>query len=101
MNSLILASILMSTVAMGDEGRTQTAPVYTIVIDLKHIDAADIAVLFGGRFLVGRTSLRYQSYSRSYGGYARSYGRYGSGNYAVGFHGRYRRDRPAPYRRCR
>ncbi len=46
---------------------TQAAPVYVIVIDLRHIDAADIALLFGGRFLVGGTSLRYRGYSRGCG----------------------------------
>ncbi|KKM65715.1 hypothetical protein LCGC14_1488450, partial [marine sediment metagenome] len=45
----------------------RAAPVYTMVIDLRHLDAADVALLFGGRFLVGRTSMRY-GYSRGYGG---------------------------------
>lgn len=41
-------------------------PVRTIVIDIKHIDAADIALLFGGRFIRGRTTVRYRNYSGRY-----------------------------------
>ena len=69
----IIAAMFMATMAMADGGRpapyratpapVHTEAIFTIVIDLHYISAADIALLFGGGYLRGNTALSYRQYS--------------------------------------
>ena len=89
----ILAGMLLMGGAMGEDGQrpcrvpiVHREPIITIVIDVRYISAADMALLFGGRYLSGNQAMisRYHS-----GGYrqARPYRAISSPWTSRGHHG--------------
>ncbi len=62
----IMAGYRRTPLGMVATPRARTAPVYTIVIDLRYISAADVALLFGGRYVPGNHAMISNHYPGGY-----------------------------------